>query len=247
LSKLDFNTFEAVIFDLDSTLTNTHRYPFVASEWLLKKSGIDSEELTASFLRNLFTRYTMAIQAIVDGAPYRSPYDIVHSAMGNSLEDIGQSVDLVLLEEAAQRFKALHLELSTPYDGVNEILHSLKTREIKLGVITNSFEGHATIILTNLELVHFFSSIVDCGDVNAFKPMKEPFERVLRELDAEVSKALYVGDEYYADMVGAKSVGMTTVWINNRERSLNDQATKYGVITTPDFVLNSITEFSELF
>ena len=244
--KLDLSRFEAVIFDLDSTLTNTHRYPFVASEWLFKNSGIDSEELIASYIRNLVTRYREAIQAIVAGAPFRTPFDIVHTAMKKSLEDIEQPVNPALVKEAAERFKALHLKLSTPYDGVIEILENLKTREIKLGMVTNSFVGNARIILANLVLGHFFSSIVDCGDVNAYKPMKAPFERVLRELDTDASRALYVGDEYYADMVGAKSVGMTTVWINSREGSLEDQVTKYGPCTTPDFVLNSISEFGEL-
>ncbi len=247
LSKLDLSKFDAVIFDLDSTLTNTQRYPFVASEWLLKKSGIDSEELSASFLRSLFTRYTMAIQAIVEGAPYRSASDIVQTAMANSLEDIDQSVDSGLVDEATRRFKALHLELSVVQDSVVEMLENLKTRGIKLGLLTNSFAGHARIILTNLNLIQFFSSIVDCGDVNAFKPMKAPFEKVLRDLDIEGSQAIYVGDEYYADMVGAKSVGMTTVWINTRERFLEDHVNKYGASNTPDFVLNSITEFAELF
>lgn len=201
----------------------------------------------ASYLRNLITRYRTAIQAVVAGAPYRSPFDIVHTAIAHSLEDIEQPANPALVKEAAQRFKALHLELSTPYDGVIDILENLKTRAIKIGLVTNSFAGHARIILTNLELEHFFSSIVDCSDVNAFKPMKAPFERVLRELDVDVSRALYVGDEYYADMVGAKSVSMTTVWINTREGSLEDQVAKYGPSTTPDFVLNSIAEFGELF
>ncbi|MFW9975340.1 MAG: HAD family hydrolase [Candidatus Thorarchaeota archaeon] len=243
---LNIDAYEAVIFDLDSTLTNTHQYPIVASEWLLKKYGIYSDELASSYIRNLVIRYRKAIQAIVDGAPFRSPFDIILVAMKNSLLDIDQKVDSVLVEEATHRFKALHLELSTPYEGVTDILEKLKARAIRLGVISNSFAGHARIILTNLELDHFFSSIVDCGDVSAFKPMKEPFERVLREVNTEASKALYIGDEYYADMVGAKLVGMTTVWINNRNVSLEDQVAKYGVSSTPDFVLKSTIEFLQL-
>ncbi len=247
MSKLDLSKFEAVIFDLDSTLTNTQQYPFVASEWLLKKIGVDSKELMASFLQNLFIRYMTSIQDIVEGAPYRSAFEIVHTSMMHSLEDIEQPVDIGLVDEAAHRFKTLHLELSTLRDGVIEILDKLKARELKLGVITNSFAGNAKTILTNLELVHLFSSIIDCGDVKAFKPMKTPFERVLLDLDTKANKAIYVGDEYYADMVGAKSLGMTTVWINFRERSLADQIAKYGYSTTPDFVLSSITEFGDLF
>jgi 2-haloalkanoic acid dehalogenase type II len=247
LSKLDLNMFEAVIFDLDSTLIDTHNYPIVASDLLLRTSGLHSDELVDTYLRNLVTRYRKAIQAIVAGAPYRSPFDIVYTAMKNSLEDIEQPANPALVKEATRRFKSLHLELSTPYDGVAEILESLKKRGIKLGIISNAFAGHARIILTNLGLEHFFSSIVDCGDVKAYKPMKEPFERVVQELIVDVSRSLYVGDEYYADMVGAKSVGMMTVWINNRESSLEDQVAKYGTSTTPDFVLKSIAEFIEFF
>lgn len=238
--------FEAVIFDLDSTLTDTHHYPIVATEWLLKKYGIDSEELKSSYLRNLVIRYRKAIQAIVQGAPYRSPFEIIHTATRNSLEDIDLVVDPTLVKEATERFKGLHLELSTPNNGVMEILENLKTREFNMGVISNSFEGHARIILTNLELDHFFSSIVDCGDVQAFKPMSAPFERVLHDLNTIGSRALYIGDEYYADMVGAKSLEMTTIWINNRNISIEDQVVKYGPTSTPDYILKSISEFCEL-
>jgi len=238
--------FEAVIFDLDSTLTDTHHYPIVATEWLLKKYGIDSEELKSSYLRNLVIRYRKAIQAIVQGAPYRSPFEIIHTASRNSLEDIDLVVDPTLVKEATERFKGLHLELSTPNNGVMEILENLKTREFNMGVISNSFEGHARIILTNLELDHFFSSIVDCGDVQAFKPMSAPFERVLHDLNTIGSRALYIGDEYYADMVGAKSLEMTTIWINNRNISIEDQVVKYGPTSTPDYILKSISEFCEL-
>ncbi|MFW9788093.1 MAG: HAD family hydrolase [Candidatus Thorarchaeota archaeon] len=246
MNEFDITLFEAVIFDMDSTLTNTHNYPVVASDWLLTKSGVDSEEIKGSFLRNLFIRYTTAIQTIVEGAPYRSASEIVHTAMKNSMEDIDHLYNPKLIDEATERFKTLHLELSVAHDGVAEMLEKLKAQEIKLGVISNSFSGHAKIILNKLELADFFSSIVDCGDVRAFKPMKAIFERALHDLNTEGSRALYVGDEYYADMVGAKSVGMTTVWINHRGRSLEDLIAKYGVPTTPDFVLKSIIEFAEL-
>ena len=183
----------------------------------------------------------------MEGAPFRSAYEIVQTAMRNSLDDIEQTVDPSLLKEATDRFKALHIEYSTPYDGVYEILDTLSTKHIKLGVISNSFAGHSKIILTNLQMDHFFSSIIDCGDVDAFKPMKAPFEKVLQDLNVDASGALYVGDEYYADMVGAKSVGITTVWVNSRGRSLEEQVAKYGDDTTPDLVLDSIAGFAELF
>ncbi|NHI89199.1 MAG: HAD family hydrolase [Candidatus Thorarchaeota archaeon] len=246
MSGFNPNQFDAIIFDLDSTLTDTHQYPIVACEWLLKRTGIDSEDVIASYVRHLVIRYRKAIQAIADGASYRSAFEIVYTSMKESLIDINHNVDATVVKEAAEHFKTLHIELSTGHDGVYEFLKTLQSRNIKLGVLSNSFAGNARIILNKLELSSFFSSIVDCGDVSAFKPMREPFDRVLQELNTDASRALYVGDEYYADMVGAKLLGITTVWINNRAISIEDQVAKYGISTTPDFVLKTITEFGEL-
>jgi HAD superfamily hydrolase (TIGR01549 family) len=237
---------EAIVFDLDSTLTDTQRYPIVATEWLLWNSGVTSEEEMSSYIRTLVTRYRQAIQAIVKGAPYRSPVNIVKTAMENSLVDLDISVDQGLVEEATQRFKSLHIELSRPYDGVEELLDSLEDKEQNMGVISNSFEGHAQIILTNLELDHYFSTILDCGYVNAYKPSSTVFELAARNLNADISKILYVGDEYYSDMVGAKGAGMITIWINKHGRSLSDLITKHGSASTPDFVLGSVSEMHDL-
>jgi len=246
LNSLNIDEFKAVIFDLDSTLTNTHRYPLVASEWLMVNSNVDTDQHREAYLRNLISRYFKAIEAIADGAPFRPPFDIVKAAMGNSLKDIGFNPDPDLVEEATQRFRALHVELSTPFPGVPELLSNLESRGIRQGILTNGFVGNAKVILDNLKLRHYFKSIVDCGDVQAFKPMPELFERTLSLLDATPSETLFVGDEYYADMVGAKRLQLTTVWINHREDSLEYLVAKYGPENTPDYVTKTISEFAEM-
>jgi HAD superfamily hydrolase (TIGR01549 family) len=246
LIKLDIEEFEAIVFDLDSTLLNTHQYPLVASKWLLQKSNIVSEERTATFLKNLIARYFRAIQDVVDGAPFRTPFEIVRTAMSNSLRDIDHEVNPLIVEEATRRFKALHLELSEPYPGVVEMLGILHSHGIKMGVLSNSFEGHASILLEKLRLQDYFQAVVDCGTVKAFKPMSPIFLRVLEDLDVTPSITLFVGDEYYADMVGAKKVDLKTVWINNRNYSIEDMIAKYGPSSAPYYVTSSITEFAEL-
>lgn len=246
LNSLNIDEFKAVIFDLDSTLMDTHRYPLVASEWLLKNSNVDTAEHRESYLRNLILRYFKAIEAIADGAPFRPPFDIVKAAMGNSLKDIGFHPDPDLVEEATQRFRTLHVELSTPFSGVPELLSNLESRRIRLGILTNSFVGNARVILDNSKLRHHFKAIVDCGEVQAFKPMPELFERTLALLDATPSETLFVGDEYYADMVGGKGLQLTTVWINHREDSLEYLVAKYGPENTPDYVTKTISEFAEM-
>jgi putative hydrolase of the HAD superfamily len=238
--------FRAVIFDLDSTLMDTQSYPLVASQWLLKRANVASDELTSKYLKILVMRYYRAIEDIVNGAPFRTPFEIVRTAMGNSLRDIGQEVDSLIVEEATQRFKALHLELSKPYPGVLEMLSTLKLRGLKIGVVSNSFEGHTLSLLEKLHLREYFQAIVDCGAVKAYKPMRQIFNETLRRLGVSSSDAIFVGDEYYADMVGAKNVNLTTAWINSRNRSIEDMIEKYGPESSPDYVMHSITEFAKM-
>ncbi len=246
LSSLNIDEFKAVIFDLDSTLMDTHHYPLVASEWLLQNSNVDTDQYREAYLRNLISRYFKTIEAITEGAPFQSPFDIVKAAMGNSLEDIGYNAYPDLVEEATQRFRSLHIELSTPFPGVPELLSNLESRGIRQGILTNSFIGNARVILDNSKLRHHFKAIVDCGEVQAYKPMPELFERTLSLLDVTPSETVFVGDEYYADMVGAKRLQFTTVWVNHREDSLDELIAKYGPENTPDFVTKTISEFAEM-
>jgi len=246
LNSLNIDEYEAVIFDLDSTLMDTHRYPLVASNWLLENSNVDVKKHGESYLKHLVTRYYKGIEEIVAGGPFRSVFEIVETAMGNSLKDIGYDPDPILVEKATQKFKSLHVELSSPYPKVPELLARLEERRIRLGVITNSFSGNAMIILGKFELQRYFKAVVDCGSVRAYKPMAAPFAQTLSLLNASSSATLFVGDEYYADMVGGKQVSLTTVWINHRRHSLEDSIAKYGPESSPDFVMTSITEFADM-
>jgi FMN phosphatase YigB (HAD superfamily) len=93
---------------------------------------------------------------------------------------------------------------------------------------------------------NYFSSVLDCGSVQNYKPSKLLFERTSRDLKLESSEIVYVGDEYYSDMVGGKSVGMTTIWVNRRNRSLSDLVAKHGSDSTPDYVIGSVSEMCDM-
>jgi HAD superfamily hydrolase (TIGR01549 family) len=247
LKSLNISEFKAVVFDLDSTLMDTHHYPLAASEWLMKHSNIDIDKYGDLYLRNLVSRYFKTIEDTVEGAPFVTPFEIIRTAMAKGLEDFGYEVDTELVEQATQRFRSLHVELSTPFPGVPEFLSKLENLGLELGILTNSFVGNAELILGNWGLLSHFKAVVDCGKANAFKPMPQLFEITLALLDAKPSETLYVGDEYYADMVGGKRASLTTVWINHRGYSLEDRIRKYGPENTPDYVTSSITEFADMF
>jgi len=201
VTSLELSQFEAILFDLDSTLTHTGEYAFKACEWLLSKTAEDTLDIRELYFRSLFSNYRVEIESIVNGAPYVTPTKCVRNALRKSLEDVGLAVVSSLLDEVTDMFRKLHVELAKPMPGTEALLQRLSANGIKMGVITNSFVGDVKTILGALDLARFFTVLIDSGDMNAFKPMPEIFEYAMRGLGVTKNKVLFIGDEYYADIV----------------------------------------------
>ncbi|UCE09369.1 MAG: HAD family hydrolase [Candidatus Thorarchaeota archaeon] len=244
---MDLTKFDAVLFDLDSTLTNTQNYPIEASEWLLKQLTEDTSEILAPYVRSLFGYYRAGIDEIAAGGVYRSPADIIRKAVLQSLDEIGLKIETDTLDNALEVFKQLHIDRSIPAHGVENLLRKIKKHSLRMGVFTNSFQGNAEIILRRHALADFFEVIADGSDIPAFKPMKEAFYFMAEKMNVPTSSCIYVGDEYYSDIVGATSAGMSAVWINKRGRSLEENLKRYGQETNPILVLDSILDLSNFY
>lgn len=244
MTGFDLGSFPIVLFDLDSTLIDTKRYPLKGSEWLLSKCVPDPSKILESYVRELLRNYYGAIDKIVNGAPYKNPFDLVKAAIKATLRSLGMNVKPSLIEEATQIFRQLHLDVSEAYPGVPSLLENLRSRGVRMAIVSNSFDGHTRAIMEKQGLAKFFEVMVDSGDVNAYKPMRKPFDYALESFDAEPSKALYVGDEFYADIVGAHNAGMKSVWVNSRGHSLDDSIARYGPECVPLLVLNSVSDLS---
>jgi FMN phosphatase YigB (HAD superfamily) len=210
--------------------------------WLLQKITDDVDSIGEEYLKHLVLNYRKGIKEIVEGAEYRKPYDVVKQAIYESLHALNLDVDAGLLEEATRLFRWLHVENSIVHPGVESLLLKLQGNGTRLGVVTNSFENHLHLILSKLKLVDFFQCFVDGGDVKTFKPSPAPFQCALDCLGFSANDSLFVGDEFYADIFGATSIGMDAIWINNRGGDLDSMISKYGESSRPLVVVESISE-----
>ncbi len=55
--------------------------------------------------------------------------------------------------------------------------------------------------------------MVVSGEVGVGKPNPAAFHEVLRRLGAEPNEAVMVGDSWERDVLGARRIGMSTVWV----------------------------------
>lgn len=238
----DLNNYTAILFDLDSTLTNTQNYAIKACDWALSQSTANPEEYRGLYIRSILMLYMKTIQKINDGSLYQSPTDNVRAAIRGGLESVGLQVKEDVIDGATKMFTQLHLDLSLERPGVREILEVLKKREKKMGIVTNSFAGHTSIILEKLDLLKYFRALGNPSDVKCYKPRPEIFHFVLEKLDAMNDPAVYIGDEYWADVVGGKAAGLDVVWVSIRGRSLEEEFKRYSTDVKPDLIITEIAE-----
>lgn len=95
-----------------------------------------------------------------------------------------------------------------PHAGLHNALNRLADSGVKLGIITNGYESDLDKILPKLDLENFFDILVAADTIGKKKPDPEIFLYALRKLKVPPSEAVFVGDEYEIDYVGANKAGL---------------------------------------
>lgn len=80
------------------------------------------------------------------------------------------------------------------YDGIKELLETLKTKECALAVATNAYRGSTIESLSHLDIYGHFDSIACYDDVANGKPHPDMLHKILDELDMGTNEALFIGD-----------------------------------------------------
>ena len=100
-----------------------------------------------------------------------------------------------------------------PFKGVSEVLNTLKKDSIGLGVISN-WDCTARDVLSAAGLIDYFDHLIISCEVGVNKPDPQIFKLALQTADVKAQECIYVGDNYYDDVLGSRKVGMVAVIIN---------------------------------
>jgi putative hydrolase of the HAD superfamily len=92
---------------------------------------------------------------------------------------------------------------------------ALRAAGLRLAVISN-WTWAAPELLHDLELAAHFEALVISSRVGFQKPHRGIFEHALEVMRVAPERAVHVGDSFSADVLGARSVGITPVLIDRR-------------------------------
>lgn len=120
-----------------------------------------------------------------------------------------------LIFNTAQFFRVLSIKYLKLYDGVIELLDKLKEKGKKIYLLSNAQSVFTFYEMKALGIEKYFDGICFSADYNMCKPEKGFYESLLNEYNINVSESIMIGNDYLADIIGAKSVGLDTLYIHS--------------------------------
>jgi putative hydrolase of the HAD superfamily len=105
------------------------------------------------------------------------------------------------------------------FDGTLHILDYL-TKKYKLHIITNGFEEVQYKKLKNSGIFHYFSTITTSEEIGLKKPNPIVFIKALEKASTSANHSVMIGDSFEADILGAKNIGMETIFFNYRNEKI---------------------------
>jgi putative hydrolase of the HAD superfamily len=104
------------------------------------------------------------------------------------------------------------------YEDVLPLLRLLKERGMILGVITNA-DKNVSALIEQLGAKPFMDVLVTSEEVGVEKPAAPIFLAALEKTGVKNQEALYTGDQYQSDVLGAGGVGMHALLLDRYEIS----------------------------
>ena len=189
--------FDAIGFDLDGTLLDTFRDLGAAVNHALALGGFDEVSVeTSKDLIGGGAKIMLARAVEAQGGLPQDEFKQLYKAM------------LAFYEQN----NAVH---TMPYPGVREALAELAAQGVRMAVVTNKFEAFARNVLTRLDLIGAFETVIGGdsmgkGEDGQFLAKPHPAPVLAARRATGGGRMAFIGDSTY-DVRAAKAAGVPVI------------------------------------
>jgi len=191
---------KAIIFDLDNTLLDfvkMKQFSVKAAITAMNEAGLEVDEKKA--YKDIFDLY------IERGWENQQVFDDYLN------QTVGEVSNKILAAGIVSYRRAREATLLV-YPNVNKTLIQLIKMGINLAVVSDAPSREAWMRLYYLNLHHVFDPVLTFDDTGVRKPSPKPFQMALDYLKIKPNEAIMIGDWPERDVVGAKEIGMKTIF-----------------------------------
>ena len=218
--KIKLSEYKGVVFDLDDTLIDRKKAYSEIFTLLYNEHEVFNSKLTLEESLSFF--WTLS--------PNNS-IDIKYAFSEIKLKFPTFKLDF---ENFYRFYYDNMINLVKPYDGVKDFLLQLVKQNINFGVVTNGNEYQFKKII-NTGLEGLFNFVIASEIYGYNKPDIEIYQETLRQLkltSKDVENVIFIGDNPYTDIIGAKKIGFKTAWIKMDFEYPKD-------LSPPDYIIES--------
>jgi len=214
---------KAIVFDVDNTLVDFTKWKNAAVDAAIGAmidAGLDlTREQAHKKIFEIYERKGIEYQEVFD--------DFLHEVLGY--------VDYRVLAAGIVAYRRAREGALVSYPHVSLALLRLFRMHLKLAVVSDAPRMQVWMRLVQLGVDMFFDTVVTFDDTGVRKPAPEPFRKALELLEVRPEEAVMVGDWAERDIIGAKTLGMYTVFARYGD--------EFGTnVSGADFEVNDVLE-----
>ncbi|WP_226063380.1 YjjG family noncanonical pyrimidine nucleotidase [Kaistella polysaccharea] len=202
-----------IFFDLDNTLWDHRGNAFLTLKEIFKREEVrDKYNINFDdFHREYFTINERLWEQIRDGEidkEYLRKHRFYDSFLFFGIDDfeLSQTFENNFLDEI--------LNYNDLVEGAFDILEYLHDKGYTLHILSNGFQEVTARKCELSGIQNYFKTITSADEINIRKPKPEIYDYALKKANAKVEESIMIGDDWIADVEGAKSFGMQVVYFD---------------------------------
>lgn len=214
------------------------RYKYIFFDWgytlISKFKNVDKE------IEDILKKYNLQWKDVFK--KWKS-YQILNSLGKITEKEIYKDLSLILgiSENDLEKIDMLLLESHILDEETKQTIMDLYNKGYYLGIISNNSTRNVNYILEREGIKKYFKKIVISEEEKERKPNLRVYIRAFEDIPKEeYNKIAFVSDELLEDLMGAKILGISTIWYEQEVDNMWKQ--KEEVLIEPDYRIKSMKE-----
>ena len=189
---------KAVVFDAYGTLFDVNS----AAKKCKNKIG-DKWEMFANFWRTTQLEYTW-LRSLMKR--HKDFWQITEDSLDKSMSVY--NIDKSLRDDLLNLYKVL-----SPYPEVEEVLKSLKKKNLKLCILSNGTPELLNELVSSNNLKNLFDKIFSIEEVKVYKPDARVYELPIKKFNIQPKEITFLSANTW-DVSGGGNYGYNSIWVN---------------------------------
>jgi len=207
---LNFNKYQVLSFDCYGTLIDWETGIITAIRPVLSSHDIilDDEQILELYAE---------IEAKIEKGKYIKYKEVLRKVMlqlGNQLGFVPSTAELDCLVDSLKNW--------LPFPDTVKALKTLK-KKYRLAIISNIDNDLFSFSAKHLKVK--FDWVITAEEAKSYKPSLHNFKFAIDRIGVPPEKILHIAQSIYHDIIPAKKIGLSTVWVNRRKGKKGDGAT----------------------